>query len=280
VREEREVDLPIERGRVGDEFVVRPGEKIPTDGAVISGASAVDESMLTGESMPVEKTPGDEVIGGTVNGGGSLRFRATRVGDETALAQIVQLTLAATAIVIACPDALGLATPTAVAVGTGIGARHGVLIKNATALEQASRIQAIIFDKTGTLTEGRPSVTDLVPFATDQPLESRLLRTASAPHRVCSAPRLLRIAASAERDSEHPLARHPCRGGRSLPARRPAQPGDRRAGDERLLDHGGDQRGAAQARRATFARHGESARSGYVTRRAGSIMGALRSQFL
>ena len=169
--------------------------------------------MITGESLPVEKAPGDEVIGGTVNGSGSLRFQATRVGNETALAQIVQLvqvaqnskapaqrladraaqwlviaavgaglltfliwffvihetalfalTLAVTAIVIACPDALGLATPTAVAVGTGIGARHGILIKNATALEQASRIQAIIFDKTGTLTEGKPSVTDLVPL--------------------------------------------------------------------------------------------------------------------
>jgi P-type Cu2+ transporter len=212
------------------------------DGRVVEGASTLDESMITGESLPVEKTVGDEVIGGTVNGSGSLKFRATKVGSETALAQIVQLvqvaqnskapaqrladraaqwlviaavgaglltfliwffvvqqtalfalTLAVTAIVIACPDALGLATPTAVAVGTGIGARHGILIKNATALEQASRIQAIIFDKTGTLTEGKPSVTDLVPFATD---DSSL-----------DEARLLQIAAIAERDSEHPLAR-------------------------------------------------------------------------
>jgi P-type Cu2+ transporter len=233
---------PVEQVQVGDLLLLRPGEKAPVDGRVVEGASTLDESMITGESLPVEKTVGDEVIGGTVNGSGSLKFRATKVGSETALAQIVQLvqvaqnskapaqrladraaqwlviaavgaglltfliwffvihqtalfalTLAVTAIVIACPDALGLATPTAVAVGTGIGARHGILIKNATALEQASRIQAIIFDKTGTLTEGKPSVTDLVPFATD---DSSL-----------DEARLLQIAAIAERDSEHPLAR-------------------------------------------------------------------------
>ena len=232
---------PVEQVQVGDLLLLRPGEKVPVDGTVVEGSSSLDESMITGESLPVEKSSGDEVIGGTVNGSGSLRFRATRVGNETALAQIVQLvqvaqnskapaqrladraaqwlviaavgtglltflvwffvihetalfalTLAVTAVVIACPDALGLATPTAVAVGTGIGARNGILIKNATALEQASRIQAIIFDKTGTLTEGKPSVTDLVPFsAVGQPLDEA---------------RLLRIAASAERDSEHHLA--------------------------------------------------------------------------
>jgi P-type Cu2+ transporter len=193
--------------------------------------------------LPVEKGLGDEVTGGTVNGSGSLRFRATKVGRDTALAQIVQLvrtaqnskapaqrladraaewlvalavsagvitfltwyfvlgqsalfalTLAVTAIVIACPDALGLATPTAVAVGTGIGARNGLLIKNATALEQVSKIQAIIFDKTGTLTEGRPAVTDLVlaEGATGSPLDET---------------GLLQIAAAAETDSEHPLAK-------------------------------------------------------------------------
>jgi Cu2+-exporting ATPase len=199
--------------------------------------------MLTGESLPVEKASGDEVIGGTVNGSGSLRFRATRVGSETALAQIVQLvqvaqnskapaqrladraaqwlviaavgaglltfliwffvmhetalfalTLAVTAIVIACPDALGLATPTAVAVGTGIGARKGILIKNATALEQASRIQAIIFDKTGTLTEGKPSVTDVVVLG-------------DGGTQGLTEDQLLRRAASIEAESEHPLAR-------------------------------------------------------------------------
>lgn len=235
--------VPVEQVRVGDLLLLRPGEKVPVDAAVIEGASALDESMITGESMPVSKQAGDEVIGGTVNGSGSLRLRATRVGAETALAQIVQLvqtaqnskapaqrladraaqwlvlgavgaglltfivwffiihqtalfalTLAVTAIVIACPDALGLATPTAVAVGTGMGARHGILIKNATALEQASRIQAIIFDKTGTLTEGKPAVTDT------------LILSAGAAAGFDAA-RLIRFAASAESDSEHPLAR-------------------------------------------------------------------------
>jgi P-type Cu2+ transporter len=235
--------VPVEDVRVGDLLLLRPGEKVPVDGVVIEGASAIDESMVTGESIPVAKQPGDEVIGATVNGSGSLRLRATRVGAETALAQIVQLvqtaqnskapaqrladqaaqwlvlgavgaglftflvwffviqetalfalTLAVTTVVIACPDALGLATPTAVAVGTGLGARHGILIKNATALEQASRIQAIIFDKTGTLTEGKPSLTDMVPFPADDGAED-------------GEARLLRVAAAAETDSEHPLAR-------------------------------------------------------------------------
>lgn len=232
----------VEQVQVDDLLLLRPGEKVPVDGMVTEGESAIDESMVTGESLPVSKRPGDEVIGGTVNGSGSLRFKATRVGSETALAQIVQLvqtaqhskapaqrladraaewlvlaavsagiltfliwffvigqtalfalTLAVTAIVIACPDALGLATPTAVAVGTGIGARNGILIKNATALEQTSKIQVIIFDKTGTLTEGRPVVTNIVAFAAGKLAgldESRLLQ----------------VAATAEADSEHPLA--------------------------------------------------------------------------
>ena len=223
-------------------LLLRPGEKVPVDGIVTERESAIDESMVTGESLPVSKQPGDEVIGGTVNGSGSLRFKATRVGSETALAQIVELvqtaqnskapaqrladraaewlvlaavsvgvltfliwffvigqaalfalTLAVTAIVIACPDALGLATPTAVAVGTGIGARNGILIKNATALEQASKIQAIMFDKTGTLTEGKPAVTNIVAFAA-----GKLAGLDKA--------RLLQVAATAEADSEHPLA--------------------------------------------------------------------------
>src|SRR2546429_1695063 len=206
--------VPVEQVQVGVLLLLRPGEKVPVDGLVTEGDSSIDESMVTGESIPVSKQRGDEVIGGTVNGSGSLRFKATKVGSDTALAQIVQLvqtaqnskapaqrladraaewlvlaavsagvltflvwyfmigqtalfalTLAVTAIVIACPDALGLATPTAVAVGTGIGARNGILIKNATALEQASKIQAIIFDKTGTLTEGKPAVTNIVAFA-------------------------------------------------------------------------------------------------------------------
>src|SRR5207244_5758413 len=185
--------VPVEQVQVGDLLVWRPGEKVPVDGLVTEGDSSIDESMVTGESIPVSKHLGDEVIGGTVNGSGSLRITATKVGSDTALAQIVQLVqtaqnskapaqrladraaewlvlaavsaggltfliwffvigqtalfaviLAVTAVIIACPDALGLATPTAVAVGTGIGARNGILIKNATALEQTSKIQAIM----------------------------------------------------------------------------------------------------------------------------------------
>ncbi len=234
--------VPVEQVQVGDLLLLRPGEKVPVDGLVTEGESAIDESMVTGESLPVSKQQGSEVIGGTVNGSGSLRFKATKVGSETALAQIVQLvqtaqnskapaqrladraaewlvlvavgaglltfliwffvigqtalfavTLAVTVIVIACPDALGLATPTAVAVGTGIGARNGILIKNATALEQTSKIQAIIFDKTGTLTEGKPAVTNIVAFAA-----GKLAGLDEA--------RLLQLAATAEADSEHPLA--------------------------------------------------------------------------
>ncbi|MFI5275081.1 MAG: heavy metal translocating P-type ATPase, partial [Ktedonobacterales bacterium] len=235
--------VPVAQVRVGDRLLLRPGEKVPVDGRVAEGESAVDESMVTGESLPVVKRAGDEVIGGTVNGSGSLRFVATKVGSDTALAQIVALvrtaqnskapaqrladraaewlvlaavgagvvtflvwffvvgqsalfalTLAVTAIVIACPDALGLATPTAVAVGTGVGARNGILIKNATALEQLARIQAIIFDKTGTLTEGSPAVTEVEVLAAGgaQGLDGNAL---------------LRLAAAVERDSEHPLAR-------------------------------------------------------------------------
>ncbi len=237
--------VPVEQVHVDDLLLLRPGEKVPVDGRVTEGESDIDESMVTGESLPVAKREGDEVIGGTVNGAGSLRFVATKVGSDTALAQIVQLvqaaqnskapaqrladraaewlvlaavgaglltflvwffivgqtalfamTLAVTAIVIACPDALGLATPTAVAVGTGIGARNGILIKNATALEQTSRIQAIIFDKTGTLTEGAPGVTDIVVLAAgaeaDKPFDEA---------------GLLQMAAAVEHDSEHPLAR-------------------------------------------------------------------------
>jgi Cu2+-exporting ATPase len=239
--------VPVEEVHVGDLLLLRPGEKTPVDGVVSEGESAIDESMVTGESLPVEKQPGDEVIGGTVNGSGSLRFTATKVGSDTALAQIVQLvqtaqnskapaqrladraaqylvlgavgaglltflvwfflihqsalfalTLAVTAIVIACPDALGLATPTAVAVGTGLGARNGILIKNATALEQTSRIQAIIFDKTGTLTEGKPAVTDVEPLAGLAGQDSGL---------ALDEAHLLQMAAAAEADSEHPLAR-------------------------------------------------------------------------
>ncbi|WPD18321.1 heavy metal translocating P-type ATPase [Thermaerobacter composti] len=210
IRDGREVDVPVEDVAVGDVVVVRPGEKIPVDGVVLEGRSAVDESMLTGESLPVEKGPGDEVIGGTVNTTGSFKFRATRVGRDTALAQIVRIVeeaqlskapiqafadrvsnvfvpavmavaavtfagwlvatgdltralLAATAVlVIACPCALGLATPTAVMVGTGRGAENGILFRGGEHLEATATLDAILLDKTGTLTVGKPSVTDVV----------------------------------------------------------------------------------------------------------------------
>jgi Cu2+-exporting ATPase len=234
--------VPVAQVQAGDLLLLRPGEKVPVDGLVTEGESSIDEGMVTGESIPVSKQQGSEVIGGTVNASGSLRITATKVGSDTALAQIVHLvqtaqnskapaqrladraaewlvlaavgagvltflvwffvigqtvlfalTLAVTAVVIACPDALGLATPTAVAVGTGIGARNGILIKNATALEQTSRIQTIVFDKTGTLTEGKPAVTNLVTFAAG--------KLAGLDEN-----RLLQVAAAAEADSEHPLA--------------------------------------------------------------------------
>jgi P-type Cu+ transporter len=231
-------DVAVESLAPGDRVLVRPGEKIPTDGVVTEGRSAVDESMLTGESIPVEKGPGDEVVGATVNRSGSFEFRATRVGRDTVLQQIVRmveeaqgrrapiarladrvsayftpavlciafatfvvwfiaapvetrltaaLVRAVSVLIIACPCALGLATPTAVMVGTGRGAESGVLFKGGEALETAHKIQTIVLDKTGTITEGRPTVTDL--FAAEGFDERELLR----------------LAASIERASEHPL---------------------------------------------------------------------------
>ena len=227
-----ERDIPLEQIKPGDKLRVRPGEKIPVDGVVLDGASAVDESMITGESMPVEKGSGARVIGATVNGTGALVMRAERVGSETMLAQIVQLVSqaqrtrapiqrladkvagwfvpaviavsvvtfivwamfgpeprfahaivnAVAVLIIACPCALGLATPMAIMVGTGRGARAGVLIKNAEALETMEKVDTIVFDKTGTLTEGKPRVA------------------------AYSGPEVLRLAASLERASEHPLA--------------------------------------------------------------------------
>ncbi len=239
VRDGQESDLPVEAVQVGDIVVVRPGERIPVDGVVIDGRSTVDESMVTGESLPVDKGPGDPVVGGTVNLTGTFRFRATRVGAETLLAQIVRLVEeaqgskapvqrladavaarfvpavlgiagvtfvawllfgpppalthallnAVAVLIVACPCALGLATPTAIMVGTGRGAELGVLFRSAEALEQAARVTAVIFDKTGTLTLGAPQVTDLVPAPGVSPDE------------------LLATAALAERRSEHPIAR-------------------------------------------------------------------------
>lgn len=239
IRDGKEIEVPIQSVKVGDVILVRPGEKIPTDGEIIEGASTVDESMVTGESLPVTKQPGDEAIGATINKTGSFKFRATRVGKDTVLAQIVQLvqqaqgskapiqrvadrvtgyfvpvviaiatatfviwfnatgnlTLALITtievLIIACPCALGLATPTSVMVGTGKGAENGILIKNAESLELAHKIQTIVLDKTGTLTEGKPTVTD---FITVRGTANR------------NELKLLRLVASVERNSEHPLA--------------------------------------------------------------------------
>ena len=248
VRDGQERDIPIEQVRVGDVVIVRPGEKIPVDGIVIEGYSAVDESMLTGESMPVEKRPGDEVIGATLNKQGMLKFEATKVGAETALAQIIRLVQEAqgskapiqrladqvagvfvpvvigiatltllvwwfgvgvgftpamirmvAVLVIACPCALGLATPTAIMVGTGKGAEHGILFKNSEALERAHSLKVIVLDKTGTVTVGEPSVTDVVDASNDE------RRMTDEDERRMTGDELLRLAASAEKGSEHPL---------------------------------------------------------------------------
>ena len=237
LRDGREVEIPTARVLVGDTVVIRPGNKIPVDGTVMEGSSLVDESMLTGESMPVGKKSGDAVIGATINKSGTFRYTATKVGADTALAQIVKLvqeaqnskapaqlladrasqwlvlaaiviglltfavwylligqpllfamTLTITVFVIACPDALGLATPMAVMVGTGLGAMNGLLFKNAAALEDATKLDVIIFDKTGTLTVGQPEVVDVV--------------TAKG----VTTDTVLATAASVEQGSDHPLA--------------------------------------------------------------------------
>jgi Cu+-exporting ATPase len=242
LREGRALDVPIEDVVAGDTIVVRPGEKIPVDGEITKGTSAVDESMLTGESLPVEKKVGDRVIGATMNKTGSFEFRATNVGADTALSQIVKLIedaqgsrapiqgfadrisawfvpavislalltftvwffilgaslsfalMAFTAvIVIACPCALGLATPTAIMVATGKGAAHGILMKGGEPLEAACKIKAIVFDKTGTLTKGTPDVTDVIGIG------------------LSDETRILEIAAGLEAKSEHPLAEAICR---------------------------------------------------------------------
>jgi P-type Cu+ transporter len=240
VRNGEEVEVPVEDLAVGDVFVLRPGQRAPVDGVVRGGESAIDESMLTGESVPVEKSPGDRVVTGTVNQSGMIRVEATAVGADTALARMVQMVedaqgskaeiqklvdriaavfvpavigiaaltfagwlllsegsepgidamLAAVAVlIIACPCALGLATPTAIMVGTGLAAERGILIKNAEILERTKSLTTIVLDKTGTLTEGRPQVTDVVPTG------------------LVSEAELLRIAAVAEKGSDHPLSR-------------------------------------------------------------------------
>lgn len=248
IRNGEPVEISTSDVLLDDIVLIRPGDKIPVDGVVTEGESNVDESMLTGESLPVKKEVGSLVAGATINKTGTFRFRATKVGADTALAQIVKLvqmaqnskapsqrladraaqwlvaaavifgvatffgwcffggryvpaemsptvwalTLAITVVVIACPDALGLATPTAVMVGTGLGAQNGILYKNATALEQAAKLQAIIFDKTGTLTEGKPQVVEIV--------------TSDQSSVISGTDEFLRLVASAEQSSEHPLA--------------------------------------------------------------------------
>lgn len=235
IQDGKETVIPVEEVEVGDIILVKPGEKIPVDGEVVEGRTSVDESMLTGESIPVEKNPGDKVVGATLNKNGTIRFRATKVGRDTTLAQIIKLveeaqgskapiakmadviagyfvpivmsiaviaglawlisgqsfvfsmTIFISVLVIACPCALGLATPTAIMVGTGKGAEHGVLIKSGEALETAHKIDTVVFDKTGTVTEGKPVVTDIITTGTVGETE------------------LLQLAASAEKGSEHPL---------------------------------------------------------------------------
>ena len=238
MRDGKEIDLPMNEVIIGDVIRVRPGEKIPVDGTIVEGESSIDESMVTGESMPTDKATGDVVIGATMNKTGSFTFRATKVGQETMLAQIIKLVQEAqgskapiqrladlvssyfvpivimlaiatfvvwydfgpvpaltfallntvAVLIIACPCAMGLATPTAIMVGTGIGAEHGILIKDAASLETAHKISTIIFDKTGTLTKGKPEITDIIPVGS------------------ISKDDLLTLAGSIEKGSEHSLA--------------------------------------------------------------------------
>jgi Cu+-exporting ATPase len=235
IKDGKEIEIPIEEVDVGDIILVKPGDKLPVDGEVIEGYTSIDESMLTGESIPVEKNVGDKVIGASINKHGSIKFKATKVGSDTALAQIIKLvedaqgskapiaqmadivsgyfvpivfaiavisalawfisgestvfslSIFIAVLVIACPCALGLATPTAIMVGTGKGAEYGILIKGGEALEGTHKINSIIFDKTGTITQGKPEVTDIVTIDTNE------------------KKRILQFAASAERGSEHPL---------------------------------------------------------------------------
>lgn len=237
VRSGVEADIPIEEVAAGDVVIVRPGEKIPVDGVIVDGRSTIDESMITGESLPVDKKMGDEVIGATINKQGLFKFEATKVGKETALAQIITLVEQAqgskapiqrvvdqvaayfvpfvigvaaltfiiwlisgagfvpalirltAVLVIACPCAMGLATPTSIMVGVGKGAENGILFKNSAALEQAHKLNAIVLDKTGTITKGEPAVTDIILSESTGDASDQLLR----------------LAASAERGSEHPL---------------------------------------------------------------------------
>jgi Cu+-exporting ATPase len=261
IRDGREMDLPVEEVLVGDVIQVRPGEKVPVDGVLVEGSSAVDESMLTGESLPVSKKQGDEVIGATINKTGAFKFRATKIGKDTALAQIVKmvqdaqnskapiarladiisgyfvpivmilavwtfviwfvvgpqpqlvyaLVTSVTVLIIACPCALGLATPMSLMVGIGKGAEHGILIRSGEALQTARAIQTVVLDKTGTITKGKPELTDTVisdpPSGTSQfSVISNQSSVKSTDHWSLMTDDLLRLAASVEKVSEHPLA--------------------------------------------------------------------------
>jgi Cu+-exporting ATPase len=244
VRDGQELEIPVDDVELGDEVVVRPGEKIPVDGEVVDGRTSIDESMVTGEPIPVSKGPGDEVIGATINQTGAFRFRATKVGKDTMLSQIIKLVERAQAskapiqrladlvasyfvpavifiaiatfvvwfvvgpspaltfglvsavsvLIIACPCALGLATPLSIMVSTGKGAENGVLIRSAESLETAHKLHTVVLDKTGTITRGQPALTDVVPVGSPTPDE------------------LLRLVGSAERSSEHPLGQAIVRG--------------------------------------------------------------------
>lgn len=254
IRDGKEIDLPIDQVAIGDVIRVRPGEKIPVDGTIISGESSIDESMITGESIPVDKVKGDAVVGSTINKTGTFTYKATKVGSDTMLAQIIKLVQEAqgskapiqrladvvssyfvpiviilafftfgvwyivgpqpaflfsllntvAVLIIACPCAMGLATPTAIMVGTGKGAEHGILIKDAESLEIANKIKTIIFDKTGTLTKGKPEVTDIISMSVIQGKQS----ASKDPDEILRFTQndILRLAASIEKSSEHSLA--------------------------------------------------------------------------
>ena len=318
IRDGEPVEIPTAQVVVGDLLLVRPGAKISVDGAVEEGESEVDESMVTGESLPVHKEPGSEVIGATINKNGTLRVRATKVGSDTALAQIVKLVqeaqnskapgqkladraafwlvfvaliggtatlliwlaagrplsdavlFAITVVVITCPDALGLATPTAIMVGTGLGATRGILFKNAVALEEAARVQVVVMDKTGTLTKGEPEVTDLITDGLPEP-------------------EFLRLVAAVERESEHPLAEAVVRyaeakgvpavraeGFENVPGHGALAKVDGRqvaVGNLRLMEREGVDMGALEERRRELASGGKTAVIAAVEGRAAALIG-------
>jgi len=306
VRNGKEEDIPIEQVQLGDIVIVRPGEKVPVDGEIVEGRSTLDESMVTGESLPVTKGEGDTVIGATINQTGAFRFKATKVGKDTMLSQIIQLVEqaqgskapiqrladliasrfvpivifiaigtfiiwfnfgptpalifalvnAVAVLIIACPCALGLATPLSIMVGTGKGAQNGILIRSAEALETAHKLQTLVLDKTGTITRGQPSLTDVVPVNS------------------ITADELLRLVASAERSSEHPLGQAIIQGARDKGLEL-VEPGEFQSvtgkgiqvsvdghqvlvGNRRLLDDAGIETGALEEQAERLAAEGKT----------------------